>query len=272
MKIFKLSLIALFNLIFLKSFSQGEFIIEIDRTNGSYIKTGPLISGVTYIYPNLSAFDENNGVFIFPSADNPTRLYSINVSNDSVINNPVYSNLLVEFEYSNSLYTLYGLFKDNINDVKYFASINPTTGTYTQIGDAIPSSGTYQGKSTFDQINNRYIFIDGSNEIFSIDANTGNVISNPLLVLASDEQLLNISYDDSTNILYGIILDNIINKHYLVSINTNSGIITKIGNGATFGNNGSSTIDQINQQFIYLYYNSNGLYAIATIDIMTGNQ
>ncbi len=270
MKKRKYILSVLLNLLYFLSFSQGEFIVEIDRTSGSFVKTGLLISGITYVYPNFRAYDENNGIFIFPSSDNPTRLYSIDVTNDTIINNPVYSNLLVEFEYSNALNILYGVLKDNINNVKYFVSINPVTGLSTMIGASIPGSSTYQGFSTFDQINLRYIFLDPSNRIYSIDATNGNIVSNPNLALSANEQLLSISFDDSTSTLYGILKNNFTNLFYLVSINTSTGIVTHIGTGISLlGGSGSSAIDLLNQQFIYLYYN--GSYGIATIDIFTGN-
>ncbi len=269
MKKIKLILIVLINFIFLNSFSQNEYVVEIDRANGTFLKNGPAISGITWVYPNFRAYNENNGIFIFPSSDTPTRLYSIDVSNDSIINNPVYSNLLVEFEYSDTSNILYGLLKDNTNNVKYLASINQFTGGATIIGSSIPTANTYQGLSTFNQHSNQYIFLDPSFKLFSIDVTNGNVVSNPALVLPVNHQLLSIAFNDSTNTLYGLLLDNSINKHYLVSINTTTGIVTILGAGATFGNSGSSAIDQINQQYIYLYYN--GSYSIATMDISTGN-
>jgi len=261
----KLYVFFLFALTYFPSFSQGEFVIEINRTDGSFLKMGPLISGVTYIYPNFRAYDENNKVYIFPSSN---QICSVNATNNAIINNPAYNNLLVEFEYSNLLDKLYGLLKDNTNNVKNFVSINQISGLPTIIGASIPTSATYQGISAFAQIHSRYIFLDPSKKIFSIDATNGNVISNPSLVLLAGEQLLNIAFNDSTNTLYGILIDNS-NLYYLVSIDISTGVITKIGTGTTFGASGSSAIDQINQQFLYLY--NDGTYKIATIDIATGN-
>ena len=270
MKNIKYILIIIFLVKSLNIFSQGEFVIEIDRANGTFIKTGPEIAGITYIYPNTRAYDENNGLFIFPSADNPTRLYSIDVNNDSIIYSPVYNNLLVEFEFCNSTNTMYGLLKDNLSNVKFLASIDPKTGISTVIGDTIPDSGTFSGLSAFDQTNNRYIYLDGANKIVSIDASHGNIVSNPILVLEGSEYLVSMSCDETNEILNGMIFNSTENKNYFVSINTSTGAVIKIGSGMTLGNIGSSAIDQNNGQFIFLYENSIGSYAIATVNISTG--
>jgi hypothetical protein len=269
MKNIKLILIILLCLYCLKLLSQGEFVVEIDRTNGSFIKTGRVISGITYVYPNIRAYNENNGVFIFPGADTPTRLYSIDVTDDSIVNNPVYNNLLGEFEYCNSLNFLCGIFQNNPANEKYFVSIDPASGVYSPIGDTIQGSGSFQGRSSFDQNNKRYFIIDGSGKIYAINAANGIIISNPSLVLTANEDIVSIAFNDSTNKLYGILYDSSVYLNFLISINTTTGNITKIGTGYQVGINGSSAIDQINQQYLYLSLN-NTSYLITTIDLNSG--
>ncbi|MCG3165302.1 MAG: hypothetical protein POELPBGB_01064 [Bacteroidia bacterium] len=265
-------LIVLFSFLGLTSFSQGEFIVEIDRTTGSYIKTGPLINGINTVYYDFRALNENDGVFMFASSTPSKRLFSIDVSNDAIISNPLYDNL-VEFEYSNSANLLYGLLKDDANNVKYLASINTSTAVATTIGDPISGSSTFQGKSAINQSGNTYTFICPPNLLYSINTNNGNIFSNPALQLSSNETIVNICYSNSSGILYGLLIDNTIQKHFLISINISTGVITRIGSGGSiFGANGSSTIDEQNQQYICLYSSSTmGGYGVATIDIATGN-
>ncbi len=248
---------------------QGEYIIEINRTDGSFINTGPPIKGISLILPNIRAYKENAGIFIFPSAVD--TLYSIDVSNDSIINKPLNGNFVNELEYSNSLNKLYGLLRDFTNNVKYVATLDPMLGTSAAISSSIPTSNTNQGISTFNQINNQYIFLDPAGILYTIDVLTGNIISSPSVSLTSNQQLINICFNDSTNSLYGIIQDNTANLIYLASINQTTGTVAYIGSGVAVGiNNSSSAIDLANKQYLYLSYNGSS-YNITTFDITSGN-
>lgn len=262
----------LFSFLGLTAFSQGEFMVEIDRTTGNYFKKGLIFNGTIYIYTDVRAYDENNGVFIFASSTPSKRLYSIDVSDASTVSNPLLGNL-VEFEYSNSTNTLYGLLKHNANNVKYLASINTSTAVATIISNPIPGSATFQGKSAIYESGNTYSFISTSNSLYSINTSNGNILSNPTLQLSSSEFIQNIHYNNSNGILYGLLINNNLQKYFLVSINTSTGVLTKIGSGGPlFSNNGSSTIDEQNQQYICLYSSSIiGGYGVATIDMTTGD-
>jgi len=252
-------------------FSQGEFVVEIDQTNGTFVKTGPAIAGITYIYPGIRTYNENGGIFIFPSAATTHSLYSINTSNGSIVFNPVIGNIS-NFQYDNTSDTLYGLEQDNANNVKNFISIDPSTGNYTQIGNSIPGSGMFQGYDTYDEINNIYIFLDSPYILYSIDAITGNILSSPNLVLASGEVIANFTFDNSTGILYGLMLDSNLQEYFLVTINTTTGVITKINTTGLTSDigSGSSAIDETNQYYICLY-SEGGYYYVTTLSLATGS-
>ena len=273
MKTTKFTLSVLFNLVYLFSFSQSEFVVEINRTTDSFTKTGLGIAGMTFLYPDDGALDETNGTFFFQSSDAYRPLFSINVSNDSVLSNPIINNIQT-FQFDNTSNILYALQIDNINNLKNFISINPVTASFIQIGSSLPNSSAYSGAfSAFNKINHTFIFWDPTNMLYSINAISGNVISNPNLSLASGESISSFSFNNTTGILYGLLQDNNVGKYFLVKINPLTGTYTRIGLGegstsleAAFG----STIDESNQQYIYLYTNSTG-YNIATLDIATGN-
>ena len=257
MKKSKHTLTVLFNLMYFFSFAQGEYIVEINRTNGNFNKVTSAIPGVTYVYPNIRAYDETNGTFIFQGALlSPDQLYSIDVFNDSVISNPTFTGG-VEFEFDNSTGTLYGLFFDQAQSVYFLATIDPTTGTHSNVSAAsIPNMPICHGFSAFDEINNKYLHSSGNN-ILSVDASTGIVISDTALGLLSGEVFVcaSLSFDNFTGILYGVVWDSAItNKYFLVSVNPSSGAITKIGSGTTLlEQSGVSAIDKANQQYLYLY-------------------
>ena len=271
----KYTLVFLFILIHTVSFSQGEFIVEIYRT-GTFNKIGPGIAGITWIFPNDRAIDENTGTFIFSSSLIEHWLYSINTSDGSIIYNPLINNILA-FQFDNSNNILYGIEQDNANNVKYFISINPITGATTRIGNALPSSAMYGGHfSTFDEINHTYTFLAPPYVLYSIDAASGDVISSPNLSLASGESVGNFTYDNSTpaGILYGLLQDSNLGLYFLITIDPTTGAITRKGSGTSFGsgNAGSGTIDELNQQYMYMYSSQTaGGYAITTLDMATGN-
>lgn len=258
------------------SFSQGEFIVEIDRTNGNFTKIGTAIAGITYVFPDDRAFNENTGTFIFPSSQIEHRLYSINTINGAVSSDPLLNDLH-KFEFDNTTGILYGLRQDSANNQKHFVSINQVTGVPTIIGNPIPNSSLYSADfSTFDEINHTYIFLDSSNNppfmlLYTLDASNGDIISNPPLIRVAGENVINITFDNSKGTLYGLLQDNNLQKFFLISINATTGTYSKIGDGTSFGaGGGSATIDDLNQEYIYMYSNDIG-YNITTLDISTGN-
>lgn len=263
-------------LISVTSFSQAEFIVEIDRTNGNFIKIGSAIPGITHIFPDDRAFNENTGTFMFASSQIGHRLYSINTINGTMTSNPLIGDIY-KFEFDNTTNMLYGLEQDNANNLKNFVTINTITGVPTIIGNPIPGSSFFSADySTYDEINHNYIFLDSSNNppsllLYTLDANNGNIISNPLLTAIAGENIANITYDNTTGTLYGLLQDNNLQKFFLITISPTVGTYSKIGNGTPFGTGGgSATIDELNQEYIYMYSNSIG-YNITTLDITTGN-
>lgn len=274
-----IKLISAFFFYFISSFSysQGEFLIEIDTATGSYNQIGGAISGIGFVFPYVRAYDETNGAYIFQGgASLVDHLYSIDVTNGSIISNPYFApsgSSVREPKYDNIKDTLYGLYWNSSLSQFFLASINPTTGIYTQVG-TIPImglGGISQGATAYDEINHRYFALQ-NNQLFSIDASNGNLISNPILNTASGEQLLHFCYNNSLNILYGLLQNSNTQICYLVSINTISGVMTKIGNGSLFGiGGGSSSIDKIHQRYMYIYTTGGSTYYITNIDIATGN-
>jgi hypothetical protein len=251
------------------SIAQGEFIIEIDRTDGSFIKTGPAITDVLTVYPDDRTYDENTGTFYFTSATLTHSILSIDVSDGSIVNNPLINNIKA-FQFDNSTNILYALQNDNVNNLKNFISIDPATGNYSQIGNSIPGSSMFSGGySAYNEVNHTYVFLNPPNILYSINATNGSILSNPAWVLAQEEYIVNFTFDNSTGILYGILNDNILHQYFLCIINPATGTNTRIGPGTTFGTgNGSVAIDEANQQFIYMY--SDGGFKISTFDISTG--
>ncbi len=277
MKPVKLIFVFLFYFITSFSYSQGECLIEIDTATGSYNQIGGAIAGIVWVFPYIRAYDETHSAYIFQGgASLVDHLYSIDVTNGSIISNPYFApsgSSVREPKYDNIKDTLYGLYWNSSLSQFFLASINPTTGIYAQVG-TIPIlglGGISQGSTAYDEINHRYFALQ-NNQLFSIEASNGNLISNSTLNLLPGEQLLHFCYNNSANILNGLLQNSNTQICYLVSINTTTGVITKIGNGNFLGaGGGSSSIDKINQRYIYIYTTGGSNYYITTLDISTGN-
>ncbi len=265
----------------LASFAQGEFVVELNRLDSSFTKTGPKIGDITYIYPGDRAYNETTGTFMFPSALPDRRLYAINTANGAIVDSPLISNPLPlsHFHFANTTQKLYGLAQDNPNGVRYFVSINPSTGAYDTLGMPIPGSGLYAATfSAFDQKNHLFYFRSPSSSppsdlLYTINALDGSVVSSPFLSLAPDEALIHFSFESSSGRLYGLLRDNTLQRFFLVRIDPATGLLQRIGNGTIHASgNGNATIDTLHQEYIFMYSSADeGGYFITTLDIATGN-
>lgn len=270
----KIKITSILVLIICNAFSQGEFVLNINYNNGTYLKVGPVISPVTYVISEESAFNQNNGTYFFISSSPDKRLYSINSTNGNIDNNPLFSDNIYGFEYNKTTNILYAIKPGSpTSDLINFNVVN---GNVTPLGISIPQSSFYQGDFyTIDSANNKYIFFAPiSNKIYVINLNTNVIESNTTITLPNNSQLANLSFNNQSNILYGIIKINYIDKNYLVSINLTTGLITQLGNGAStnFGGGGTGTINENDNLYIYNYGNdSNHNKGINVMNLNTGN-
>lgn len=262
------------------SFAQGEFLVEIDRSNDSFSKIGPAIANVGWIYTNERTFREDLGEYLFTSSQPDFRLFSINSSNGIVENSPLLlgPKFLSLFEFDQTSENLYCIEQDSQLNEKNLVLLDVMTGVVSSLGGvSIQGSGIYQGFSSFDQTNQRFIFVAPSNSgdlLYSIDVTNGTILFNPLLNISSGETLINIDFHSATGILYGLLEDHNDDLFYLVTIDTQTGAIVKLGNGTTLANDSgcSSTIDEQNQEYIILYESpSIGGYAVTTFSLSSGN-
>lgn len=259
------------------SFSQGEFLIEIDTATGSYSQIGNPINGIGWVYPYIRGYDEIHGVYIFqggnPSVD---HLYSIDVTNGSIIYNPYFTPSGTgarELKHDNANDSLYGLYWNSSLSQFFMATVNPSSGlcTYITSNPIAGLNGTMQGATAYDDIHHRYFTLQ-SNQLFSIDALSGNLISSPVLSLAPGDQLSHFCYNNTIDTLNGLIQNSNTQLCYVAYINTITGAITKMGSGTPLGiGGGSSSIDRINQRYIYTYTTGGSNFYITAADITNGN-
>ncbi len=186
-----------------------EYFISINTTTGAVTLIDSL-PGVKWLQGE-KAFDNINNRFIFIGGDNGNwYLYSIDANNGSVIANPPIPGNFIGLQYSNSMDTLYALHWDNSSSTEYLAAINTTTGAFTNINSLSGVTWIVNSNTTFDDLNKRYIFTGGDNSgnsyLYSVDALTGNIISNPIFPVLPNpgENVLMSEADSLTGIFYAV--------------------------------------------------------------------
>ena len=289
-KIITLTILLSLNL--LNASGQTEFLVTVNPSTGLYTKIDSL-PGVKWITigPSYTTFDENGHRFIFKGGDSGGNwyLYSIDAITGNIITNPTFpvlsdpSDNIIELQYDNSSNILYGLHWDNSESKEYFVSVNVSTGAFTKL-DSLPNVkwiATGPNFTAYDKNNHRYIFRGGDNSgnwyLYSIDANTGNIISNPSFPIVSDpsDNVIELQYDNSSNTLFGLHWDNSESREYFVSVNTTTGAFTKIDSLpgvkwiATLPH--YTTFDEINHRYIFRGGDNSGNWYLYSVDANTGN-
>ena len=274
----KYSLLLVLLLAATRIFAQGEFTIELDLATGTFVKTSGAIPGIHWVYMGGRAYDEVNGRLIFQGGLNvPDHLYSMDVTNGTVVTSPLVpqigsQNVVVESEMDNTTGIMYGIYREPSLNAFYLATVDPATGIYTAVGvNSIPGLTTFtQGMDTYDEIHHRYI-IYTTNQFFSVDAQTGDLITFPTSNVVSPDYLMHIRYNNANDTLYGLLAESASQLYFLVWIDPATGVVTKIGNGSSLmAGTGSGTIDQSNRRYIFCNYNLGGFYLYA-MSLVTGD-
>jgi hypothetical protein len=164
---------------------------------------------------------------------------------------------------------------------EYLVKVDATTGVYNKIKN-LPGVNwiwTAPYNTTFDEINHRYIFKGSPDQVnwhlYSVDAVSGNIISSPSFPVLTDsaDNVIELQFDNSSNILYGLHWDNSENKEYLVSIDPATGSFTKIKNllGVKWIMPGNTAFDKTNHHYVFKGADDSLNWYLYTVDATTGN-
>jgi hypothetical protein len=253
------------------SFSQVEYLVQVNPAtcNFTIIDSIPIIK---WIEVGSSTFDQINKRFVFTGLDNGSGKYlcSVDATNGNTVSIPLMTSNFAYLKFDNSTGILYGLHWISSLSNAEFVSINPANLSYTVIR---PINLTFIGSDyTFDDNNHRYIIAAGDSvgtqRLFSFDALTGNIISNPPI-----SGVNGIQYDNTSGNIYGLHWDNPSQTEYFVSVNSTSGSLTTINSISSVSSivMGYPTFDEINKRYtFYGMDNSNNRY-LFTLDATNGN-
>jgi len=257
--------------------AQREYVIELDPTTGTFVKKGGYILGVNWIYPHVRTYDEVNGRMIFQGGTiSPDRLFTVDVSNGSVVTNPVFPasggpGVIRAPQFDNTNGTLYGLHYDSLAAVFYLATIDPATGLFTPIGNNPIDGliGTSQGMDTYDELHHKYL-VYSLQYLFVVDAVSGNSDS-IRLALQPGDGLAHMCFHNGNDTLYALLYENSSQQFFLSWIDRVTGSITKIGAGTNLASgNGSATIDYTNRRYIFVYLDQ-GFTHLSVMDLDNGS-
>jgi len=277
----------LFLLFFANSKAQTEFLVTVNPEVGSYTIIDSL-PGVNWIVtgPSYTVFDEINQRFIFKGSDSLMNyfLYTVDAITGEIIYSPTFPTLsdpsdnIIELQYDNSADKLYGLHWDSSENREYFVSVDPGTGFFTII-DSIPGVNYIAigpNFTTFDKNHHRYIFkgidFSGVTHLYTIDATTGLTISSPVFPAMPDD-IIELHYDNSTDILYGLHRDYTIGSLFLTTFDPVTTVYTHIdsipGISGIATSPHFSTFDEINHRYTFYAYGPDMAAHLYTLDALT---
>ncbi len=271
---------------------QTEYLISVTPATGSFTSTDSL-PGVKWITttPDFTTFDKNHHRYIFRGVDafGNGYLYSVDVSTGTIVYNPSFpvlqdpSDNIVEVQYDNATNALYGLYWNNTERREYFIIINPVTGSFVTT-DSLPGVkwvNTYPMYATISEPANRYTFLGGDAGgtlyLYSVDVNTGHIVSEPPFPVLSDtnDNIIELKYDNGSGILYGLHWDNSEGREYLVSVDPSTGNFVKIDSLPDVEwittEPKFTTVDALSHRYLFRGGNNNGDSYLYSVDVINGN-
>lgn len=184
--------------------------------------------------------------------------------------------LMFGLEASGQVPSLYGLRCEmpdsNMPSVGYeqFVSINSLNGTVTVIDTIDGVEGIGLGSSTFDQVNQEYIFWGINDQqqykLYRLDAQTGTVLNNPPL----SSYPLELEFDMNTGGLYG--LNNTGSAIAFTSVDLMSGALQSLSSVsvAEFATYSTSTLDATLGTYYFIGGNTGQVSRLYGLDLDSG--
>jgi hypothetical protein len=173
------------------------------------------------------------------------------------------------------------LFTCNVSgQTEYLVKVDPANALVTNI-DALPGVkwiATLPNTTTFDQNHHAYIF-KGSPDtkswfLYSVDATTGSIISSPPYpsFSKSTDNLIELEYDNSSNMLYGLHWNSSSEKEHFVSVDVQTGQMKVISviPGVKWISLGQTAFDKNNHRYFFRGGDDNAPFRLYTIDANTG--
>jgi len=260
--------------------AQGPHAIWEDQINGGYkyvrfnsitgVKTTianlPPIVGFVAADASASNYDLNYYHFIAQTNTNKV-LYTLNLSNGSVVYSPVITNTVVGIEYNCVDSTLYGI---QVNGNLYnLVKLDPVTAGITVIAPISNMQGYVGGTFSLDIAQQIYTVRVLTSTVFklrSLDIKTGAVLADNTFA----DNVRGIKYSPTDNKTYGMWDDNGVYK--LEEVNYLAGTHSTVASYTVMvpGFYGESTSMSQNGEYTFRGFDFNNNSALFTIDVTSG--
>jgi len=197
---------------------QTEYFVTVDRINGTFniISEIENIIGIS-IFPDYRAFNEDLNHFTFGGADSfgNTSIYTLDAATGNVVASPAFPTLdyldnITALQYDRQTQTYYAIHWDNSEQTEYLVSFNPLDATF-QVLYPIPGVmyiSTSPNYFAFNENLGHYIFRGGDADqlLYSVNVNTGEVVSNPIFPVLDDplDNVIELQYDNVGDKLYAL--------------------------------------------------------------------
>jgi hypothetical protein len=267
---------------------QAEFLGVVNPATGTYAR----IKGIPDVHwvrtqPDFITYDKQNHHYIFlgGDAEHNYYLYSVDALTGNVVSRPPFPVLtdehdnIMELQYDNVSKKLYGLHWDQTEEKQFLVSIDPVTGDFQKISDLpnVRKVTTAVHYSALCEIEKRYVFRGGDGMgnwyLYSVDISSGDIIYSPPFPVLDDpdDHLMELQYDNSGNILYGLFWDNSESAEYLVSVNPATGNFSRICRlqGVRLINtlHHYTTFDEARQKYVFGGCDEEGIWRLYSVDI-----
>lgn len=191
------------------------YLATINKMAGTYtlINSIPDIDGVGQFI-----IDDANQTLIIRAVDgNPNfAIWTISLSTGAIIHH-VPTKGISDLQLDRKTNKIYALTHrpgatPASNSISSICTVDPATGTVSIIADLVGLTGIVSGYSTYNE-NDHVYFFTGIEQappvlLYSVDVNTGNVISKPAIPtsgVAEKDNLVFFRYDNLSNKLYGLL-------------------------------------------------------------------
>ena len=272
------SIVILFLLWSFLSYSQSDLyclhdtsgfyrLAKINTATGVINNIAPLPGVSFYVLGNKNCISTHDNTYIFSGHDGTNaRLYTLDITTGTVLNNPIFGNVVVGLKYNCEDSTIYAI--EEVASNYYLVTVDKITGLTTQKG-IVGGVSAYVGDG-FALETKRGLYhllgLFGSNIfIYSVDIKTGLVIASA----AFPDNVTCLAYNCNDSTIYGLWED--VLDYKLERIIPSTGVHSTIGilNNITPGFVAeSASINRIGE-YTYRGFSSTNAFTLITINVQT---
>jgi len=259
-------------------------LAEMNPLDGTLIQVDSIkpVSGYAL---GSSSFDSYNQAFTFIGVDPGFvfRLYSRSVVYDTTIWSPPFNETINDLQHDMNTLQTYGLgnylYSSGAGDYALrFLRIDQETGQITEL-NRMPEATAYPaGSSAFDANNGRYIvhIIDTNfvSHLYTIRAETGDLLSDAILNLPAGTDILNLEYNNRDNKVYGLFRNLGDNFFAVASLDIETASIADTAyviDDLQYFVQGASVFHQMSQNYILYYIDNQNNSRLLSVDVSLGN-